>query len=118
MSVLGNQLINVANAATAEPRSDWEICRHSFAGKWCWARCRTTSISGIGRPSALMPESSPESYWTLPRSAGQRQSIVNIAPVNDFHNLAAGVYVVGPRSATFDVAGNTIRRQTQALTTF
>ena len=108
MSVLANELINIANG-TAEATKSCELAgihlRHVFAGA-----VSDNVISGVGHNAALA-----RVIAGIRADLGldlriSDNTITNIAPATDFNNLAAGVLIVAP-VAHVDVAANLIRRQ-------
>ena len=108
MSVLANELINIANGTTEETRSV-ELAaihlRHVFVGA-----VSDNVISGIGHNAALATViAGIRSDLGLDLRVSDN-TIANIAPTTDFHNLAAGVLIVAPLGHV-DVAANLIRRQ-------
>jgi hypothetical protein len=108
MSVLANELINIANGTTEETRSV-ELAaihlRHVFV-----AAVSDNVISGIGHNAALATViAGIRSDFGLDLRVSDN-TIANIAPTTDFHNLAAGVLIVAPLGH-IDVAANLIRRQ-------
>src|SRR5882724_13314311 len=108
MSVLANELINIANGTTEETRSI-ELAaihlRHVFVGA-----VSDNVISGIGHNASLATViAGIRSDLGLDLRVSDN-TIANIAPTTDFHNLAAGVLIVAPLGHV-DVAANLIRRQ-------
>src|SRR4029077_18591731 len=108
MSVLANELINIANGTTEETRSV-ELAaihlRHVFVGA-----VSDNVISAIGHDAALAAViAGIRSDLGLDLRVSDN-TIANIAPPTDFHNLAAGVLIVAPLGHV-DVAANLIRRQ-------
>jgi len=108
MSVLANELINVANGTTEETRSV-ELAaihlRQVFVGA-----VSDNVISGIGHNAAIATViAGIRSDLGLDLRVSDN-TIANIAPPTDFRSLAAGVLVVGPLGHV-DVAANVIRRQ-------
>ena len=108
MSVLANELINIANGTTEETRSV-ELAaihlRQVFVGA-----VSDNVISGIGHNAALATViAGIRSDLGLDLRVSDN-TIANIAPTTDFHNLAAGVLIVAPLGHV-DVAANLIRRQ-------
>jgi Family of unknown function (DUF6519)/Right handed beta helix region len=108
MSVLANELINIANGTTEETRSV-ELAaihlRHVFAGT-----VSDNVISGIGHDAALATVTAGIRADLGLDLRVSDNTIANIAPPTDFHNLAAGVLIVAPLGHV-DVAANLIRRQ-------
>ena len=108
MSVLANELINIANGTTEETRSV-ELAaihlRHVFAGA-----VSDNVISGIGHNAALATVTAGIRADLGLDLRVSDNTIANIAPPTDFHNLAAGVLIVAPLGH-LDVAANLIRRQ-------
>jgi hypothetical protein len=108
MSVLANELINVANGTTEETRSVELTAIHLrsvFAGA-----VSDNVISGIGHNAALATVTAGIRADLGLDLRVSDNTIINIAPPTDFHNLAAGVLVVAPLGHV-DVAANLIRRQ-------
>ncbi len=108
MSVLANELINIANGTTEETRSV-ELAaihlRHVFAGA-----VSDNVISAVGHNAALATVTAGiRSDLGLDLRVSDN-TIANIAPPTDFHSLAAGVLIVAPLGHV-DVAANLIRRQ-------
>ena len=108
MSVLANELINIANGTTEETRSV-ELAaihlRHVFVGA-----VSGNVISGIGHNAALATVIAGIRADLGLDLRISDNTIANIAPTTDFQNLAAGVLIVAPLGHV-DVAANLIRRQ-------
>ncbi len=108
MSVLANELINIANGTTEETRSV-ELAgihlRSVFAGA-----VSDNVISGIGHNAALAAVTAGIRADLGLDLRVSDNTIINIAPPTDFHSLAAGVLIVSPLGHV-DVATNLIRRQ-------
>jgi hypothetical protein len=108
MSVLANELINVANGTTEETRSV-ELAaihlRQVFVGA-----VSDNVISAIGHDAALATVIAGIRADLGLDLRVSDNTIANIAPPTDFHNLAAGVLIVAPLGHV-DVAANLIRRQ-------
>jgi hypothetical protein len=108
MSVLANELINIANGTTEETRSV-ELAaihlRHVFDGA-----VSDNIISGIGQNAALATVTAGIRADLGLDLRVSDNTIANIAPPTDFNNLAAGVLIVSPLGHV-DVAANLIRRQ-------
>jgi Right handed beta helix region/Family of unknown function (DUF6519) len=113
LSVLGNQLIDVATAAAAESQNPyWEIAGIYLLGVAVGA-VSDNILSGIGAKANDAGIIAGVLVDFCPDMRINDNLIVNLAPVINFKNLAAGVYVLGP-PANVQIAGNTIRRQLEA----
>jgi hypothetical protein len=108
MSVLANELINIANGTTEETRSV-ELAaihlRQVFVGA-----VSDNVISAIGHDAALATVIAGIRADLGLDLRVSDNTIANIAPTTDFHNLAAGVLIVAPLGHV-DIAANLIRRQ-------
>ena len=108
VSVLGNELINIANGA-AEATKGGEFAaihlRNVFAGA-----ISENAISGVGHDAFLAAVVAGIRADTTLDLRVSENTITNIAPPTDFQNPAAGVLVVVPL-AHIDVSANLIRRQ-------
>lgn len=111
MSVLANELINIANGTAEETRSV-ELAgiylRHVFVGA-----VSDNVISAVGHDAALATVVAGIRADLGLDLRISDNTIVNIAPPTDFHNLAAGVLVVAPLGH-IDIVANLIRRQLAA----
>jgi hypothetical protein len=108
MSVLANELINIANGTTEETRSVELAAIHLrsvFAGT-----VSDNVISGIGHNAALAAVTAGIRADLGLDLRVSDNTIINIAPPTDFHSLAAGVLIVSPLGHV-DVVANLIRRQ-------
>src|SRR6476661_6850484 len=108
MSVLANELINVANGTTEETRSVELAAIH--LRQVFVAEVSDNVISGIGHDAALATVIAGIRADLGLDLRVSDNTIANIAPPTDFHNLAAGVLIVAPLGHV-DVAANLIRRQ-------
>jgi uncharacterized protein DUF6519/parallel beta helix pectate lyase-like protein len=108
MSVLANELINIANGTAEETRSV-ELAaihlRHVFVGA-----VSDNVISGIGHNAVLATVVAGIRADLGLDLRVSDNTIVNIAAPTDFHNLAAGVLIVAPLGH-IDIVANLIRRQ-------
>jgi hypothetical protein len=108
MSLLANELINIANGTTEETRSVELAAIHLrsvFAGT-----VSDNVISGIGHNAALAAVTAGIRADLGLDLRVSDNTIINIAPPTDFHSLAAGVLIVAPLGHV-DIATNLIRRQ-------
>lgn len=108
MSVLANELINIANG-TAEATRSVELAaihlRQVLAGA-----VSDNVISAVGHNASLAAVIAGIRVDLSLDLRVSDNTIANIAPLTDFHNPAAGVLIVGPL-AHIDVVANLIRRQ-------
>jgi uncharacterized protein DUF6519/parallel beta helix pectate lyase-like protein len=108
MSVLANELINIANGTAEETRSV-ELAaihlRHVFVGA-----VSDNVISAIGHNAVLATVVAGIRADLGLDLRVSDNTIVNIAAPTDFHNLAAGVLIVAPLGH-IDIVANLIRRQ-------
>jgi hypothetical protein len=108
MSVLANELINVANGTAEETRSV-ELAaihlRQVFLGA-----VSDNVISGIGHNAVLATVVAGIRADLGLDLRVSDNTIVNLAAPTDFHNLAAGVLIVAPLGH-IDIVANLIRRQ-------
>src|SRR5262245_44282410 len=108
VSVLGNELINIANGA-AEATKGGEFAaihlRNVFAGA-----ISENAISAVGLDAFLAAVIAGIRADTSLDLRVSENTITNIAPPTDFQNPAAGILVVIPL-AHIDVSANLIRRQ-------
>ena len=108
MSVLANELINIANG-TAEATTRGELAaihlRNVFAGA-----VSENAISGVGHNASLASViAGIRADMSLDLRVSEN-TITNVGPPTDFQNPAAGALVVSPL-AHIDIAANLIRRQ-------
>ena len=108
MSVLANELINIANG-TAEATTRGELAaihlRNVFAGA-----VSENAISGVGHNASLAAViAGIRADMSLDLRVSEN-TITNVGPPTDFQNPAAGALVVSPL-AHIDIAANLIRRQ-------